>query len=815
MEKIVLNGKWFLSNDTYKNLPAVVPGCVHTDLKRNGIIPDYFWRDNNESCQWIEREDWTYSCFFNADDIGEKCRLIFEGLDTYATILLNGEVLGETHNMFIPHEFDVSGKLKEKDNLLEVRFRSPVKEVANLPKLEGAFTTERLYTRRMQCTYYWDWVDRFVTCGIFLPVYLEIGDDFHVQDVYVYTETIDAFGAQIFMETNYANYEKSAVVHFQIFAPNGQLVYENKQYVCEPKTVQRVNITSPQLWWPNGYGQHPLYTLRISIGENVHEEKFGIRTLRVAETPDVKGGDYDLLCQKLKEGQKKLVDEFCWDCTQETAGFSVIVNGTRIYCRGGNWVPCEPFPSEEREEKISDILALAEEANMNMIRVWGGGLFEKDVFYEECDKRGILVPQDFLMACGQYPQKEKWFLEELVKESAFAAKKLRNHPCLAWWSGDNENATDGFDLKEEFFGRSAAFIGAAPQIYALDPNRRFHVSSPYGGTPYMSITRGTTHTTNFFGDMFNFFTDTDCVGYKEHLENFLARFIAEEPIYGTPQKNSLLQFMTEEDLADEEETILRFHSKTNPRINPTLFDYGKIFAEKIFGGFLDLDDKLFKYEYLQYEWVRVVFENCRRHIGFNDGIIFWMLNDCWAASMSWSIIDYYNLPKAAWYSFKRCAKSLVGSIKKENGKFYLHLSSDGKSGVATITCHTIDQKEVYALKACISGYGTTMLELPYDENEQFVICDVCFDGVVDRCFYKEGALPLQKSNELQIIHKDENKITLRATTYLHAVCLEGNYIFSDNYFSMLPDEEMTITYRKAKCDTKSSLLNVTAFTLTR
>ena len=830
MKRTTLNGNWFLSNDTYQKLPAVVPGCVHTDLKRNGIIPDYFWRDNNDSCQWIEREDWSYSRFFDAENTAESCRLVFEGLDTYATVLLNGDVLGETQNMFIPHAFDVSGKLKEKDNLLEVRFRSPVKETENLPARPGAFTTERMYTRRMQCTYYWDWVDRFVTCGIFLPVYLETGDDFCVGDAYIYTEAIDDFGAQIVIETNYLNHEKSGVVQFEIFDPNGQRIHENKQYAREPKTVQRVNVTAPQLWWPNGYGEHPLYTLRITANENIHEETFGIRTLRVAEIPDAKDSDYRALCRKLQDvqrtpieefgwerqdGQRTLIDEFGWDDTEETAGFVVIVNGKRIYCRGGNWVPCDPFPSEESEEKIAEIVALAAEGNMNMIRVWGGGLFEKDCFYGECDKRGILVTQDFLMACGEYPQKETWFLEELAKEAAFAAKKLRNHPCLAWWSGDNENATKGFDLGEEYNGRDAALVGTAPSIFALDPNRRFHLSSPYGGTPYMSITRGTTHTTNFFGDMFQFFTNTDCVSYKEHLEHFLARFTVEEPIYGTPQKCSLLKFLTEEDLADESERILRFHSKTNPCVNPTLFDYGKTFAEKIFGGFHGVEDKLFKYEYLQYEWIRVIFENCRRHTGFNDGLVFWMLNDCWPASMSWSIIDFYNLPKAAWYSFKRCAKSVIGSVKKENGTYHLYLSSDGKSGVAKVVCHTLAQQGVYETEVSIDGYGVTVLKLPFDGQEPFVICDVHFEDTVDRCFYKEGSLPLEKSDRFEVLRQDEQSITVRGTAYLHAVVLEGEYIFSDNYFSLLPGEEKTITYRKATGNAAPALPRATAFTLTK
>lgn len=813
MKKLFLNENWYLFNERIGSLSATVPGCVHTDLQKHGIIPDYFWRDNNDQCKWIENEDWTYSCTFDCPSYNQKNILHFDGLDTYATIKLNGETLGETHNMFIPHSFDVNGKLKEKGNLLEVCFRSPVKEVAGKPPLPAAFTNERLYTRRMQCTYSWDWVDRFVTCGIFLPVYLEIGENFHVESTYIYTESIDAYGAQIRIVTDFANHLKTGVVAFEILSPKGESVYKHTQYVAEPQVAFRVNLTKPELWWPNGYGEHPLYTLRIRVNEEDYTEKFGVRTLRIAEIIDEKGGKLDLLAQHYKALQKEVVAEELCDHTEDTAAFCVIVNGKRIFCRGGNWVPCSPFPSEESEDKIKNLITLAVEGNMNMLRVWGGGWFEKDVFYEECDRNGVLVAQDFLMACGDYPQTEEWFLEELKKEAAFAAKKLRNHPCLTWWAGDNENGTLGNDLKPSYNGRTASLVGSEPQIRALDPTRTFLRSSPYGGTPYMSITRGTTHTTNFFGEMFQYFLQPDCSAYKEHFEHFLARMTVEEPIFGNPQRCTLRRFMTEEDLQDEEENILRFHCKTNPCVSPTLYDYGKAFAQKGFGGFENVEDRLFKYEYMQYEWIRVIVEHCRRRIGYNDGIVFWMFNDMWPASMSWSIVDFYNLPKAAWYSFKRCAKHVIGSLKKEDGKYVLYVSSDDidTKGKAKIVCHTDSVNNIYTTEIEVNGYDAVTVTLPYPENTKIAICDVIFDGVKDRCFYKDGDLPLTATNGVEIVKQTDSEITVKANEYVHALRLEGNYVFSDNYFSLLRGEEITISYRKNFCDSKDESLTVRAF----
>ncbi len=811
MKKIELNANWFLSGAKYSNLPATVPGCVHTDLKNNGILPDYFWRKENENCQWIENEDWTYVCSFDKNFNGDKVRLVFEGLDTYSTIYLNGIELGETHNMFIPHSFDVSNVLKEKDNLLEVKFRSPIKEVEGKEEFLAAFTCERLHSRRMQCTYFWDWVDRFVTCGIFLPVYFEVGDDFNVDNVYIYTQSIDDFGAGIKLRVNFKNHTKTGVVNIEILDPDNNVVHSNTQFVSEPAITKIINIENPKLWWPNGYGEHPLYLLKITVGENVFVQQFGIRTLRVAEIPDKKQSEYDIIAQKQKAIQNKTASENGRDRTEETAGFIVIVNGKQIFCRGANWVPCEPFPSDESDEKIKDIIDLAVKSNMNMIRVWGGGLFEKDFFYDECDRRGILVTQDFLMACGWYPQKEQWFLDELKKESEFATIKLRNHPCLAWWSGDNENATHGTDMKDDYNGRNASLVGIEPQVERLDPNRRYHISSPYGGTPYMSVTRGTTHITNYLNVMYNDFLNTDCSDYKGIIEKFLSRFTVEEPVYGTPQTSSMLRFVQESDLSDPTEDVIRFHSKTNPGINPSLFDHGKIFAEKTLGTFTDDNDRLFKYQYIEYEWIRIVIENCKRNLGYNNGMLFWMLNDCWPSSMCWSIIDYYNLPKAAWYSFKRCAKGVTGSIKIENGKYILFVTSDGEKGVANFTCHTKDKMDIYSGSVKLNGYGVNKVELPCPISE-LIICDVEFNGQTDRTFYKDGTLPLTSCNDFTITNQTANSVTIKANKYIHSIFIEGEYVCSDNYFIMLEGEEKTVTFEKSfMSDNKP--IKVSAFTL--
>ena len=805
MKKTYLDGAWQLFCECTGNLKATVPGCVHTDLAAAGIIGDIFWRDNNKQYTWIEDCDFTYSRTFCAESEG-KVSLVFEGLDTYADVYLNGKKIGEADNMFIQHSFDVSGLIFSGENTLEVRFRSPIREVEGCPKLKGAFTTERLYTRRMQCSYGWDWLDRFVTCGIHKSVYLAYDNGADIDSVYVYTENIDSFSAQICTEFYFKNYEAGAIANVQIIAPDGSVAAHTSFFADRDMMVRRFDITEPQLWYPAGYGEQPLYTIKVCIGENCFEERFGIRTIKILQLPDKEGSEYWQIAdeaQQTKAGKR-------YSKNEEFSGFSVIVNGIKVLCMGGNWVPCEPFASAETPEKIRLIVKRAKEMGCNFIRVWGGGIFEQKVFYDACDEQGMLVAQDFLMACGDYPEKEQWFIDALTRESEYAVKYLRNHACLAWWHGDNENAVRGSDTQEDYIGRDSALGGIAPQIYKHDHSRQFLPSSPYGGNFYASVTSGTAHNTNYIDMLFNYFNDCDCIDYKEVLGDFSARFISEEPVFGAQNRSSMLKCMTEDDLLkDESEEIFLFHTKTNPPLKRHLFADIRSFAEKVLGGFDDAEDKFFKYKYIQYEWVRVVFENCRRHLGYCNGLIFWMLNDCWPAAAGWSFVDYYCLPKQAYYSFKRCAKNIVGALCKKNGSYELTVSNIlPTSQKFDVKAYALDMQnnfsviDTYIASGEVGAYSNENIKLPFDLNDgTLVVCDVTCDGITDRCFYKSGALPLVCCDgDVRVVSRTENSITLVADRYVHAVELEGQYIFDDNCFSMMPMEERTVNFEEYQND---------------
>lgn len=815
MKTLSLNGQWdgrCISPDGKENFTflGTVPGCVHTDLMGSHIPKDIYYRDNVEDCQWIEFCDWEYSKVFQLDSLPTKAQLVFEGLDTYADITLNGVYLSSVNNMFIAYRFDVSKFLRIGENNICVSFRSPVREVQGKEVRPGAFTRERMHTRRIQCTYGWDWVARFVTCGIWRDVYLDWGHSFSANHVYVYTENLWRDMAQIVVQADLENYEAGAVLALKVKDPEGNTVFHHNYFCKEPMIREYINIPDARLWYPLGYGEQPIYTLEIGN----KRQTFGIRTVMIEERPDIVGSDYHQKCLEIKDSASGAV----YDKNSEFSGFRLIVNGIPIMCKGANWVPSEPFPSAETDQKITALLSLAKEAGVNMLRVWGGGIFEKQHFYEECDRLGILVTQDFLMACGHYPEEKEEFIEQLRKETEFAAYALRNHPCLVWWSGDNENAVMGYDDAEDYQGRGAIHKGIMPVLAKLDPKRRFLLSSPYGGKLYASKTVGTTHNTQYMGEeIFPYILHSDMRDYKAHFSGLLARFVAEEPTLGAVSLPSLKRFMEHEDIFDSNE-MWDYHMKGNPALPFTLFEILKKFAEKVLGGFADGGDRYFKLKYIQFEWVRITMENARRNCGFLNGLIYWMWNDCWPASAGWAFVDYYCLPKASFYAFKRCAGELLVSIYKSN--FYdVYLCNDGirEKDVVLSFFYIKNGKMVSVSKqAAFIGGETSQIAcriplsaLPEDAT---LICDASYAGGKDRAFYREGKLHMIRCDTPEITARADNSITLSAKDYIHAVELEGEYVFGDNYFSMFPGECRRISFHPSE-NAQSSELTVAAYTV--
>lgn len=783
VSKIDLCGEWIVSDETGTSHVGKVPGCIHTDLFSED---EMYFEMNSRECRFIEERDWKYEKHFAAYDLGEHPVLVFEGLDTYCEIYLNGQKVGNADNMFIPHKFSVEGLLKQGENVLEVCFQSPIKAVEGKEKRTGAFTTERLHTRRMQCTYGWDWVDRFVTCGIYRAAYITFEEDMDLENVYVFTNNIDSYSAQVKVTEHFKRFEQGGLVKTEIVDPAGAVIACQEHYCEEEQSILYFDIEEPKLWYPRPYGEQPLYTLKITVGEHVHYQKFGIRTVKILQLKDREAHIIEKcrVLQQTDSGRE-------YDMNEEYFGFILIINGVKIFCTGANWVPCEPFPSAETEEKITRILEMAADAGINMLRIWGGGLFEQQHLYNECDRLGILVTQDFLMACGRYPEKDEYFQEQLRREAKFAALYLRNHPSLVWWTGDNENAINGYDVLEEFNGRISARKVIAPVLEQLDYNRAFLFSSPYGGKKYASKTVGTTHNTQFLGNVFDYLKKNDISDYREYWKEYTARFIAEEPAMGAVCKKSLEEFISEENLAHYDMWL--YHTKTNPGLRRELLDIVTDFAKKLFGDFRDYEDACFKMRYIHYEWVRLTLGNARSNLWFNSGIVYWMLNDCWPAAVGWSLCDYYVRAKAGYYALKNYNQSANVYIEKLSDGYKLCvttiLNKKVECSVRVIVLNLKNNhiQELLQEKITLhSGKEERFMDVELSD-EEMMISEVMSEGKMQRSWYKEGLPVLKETCGLQW-RKHDDCIEVWTDSYVHAVEIEGVEGLEDNYFSLLPGE---------------------------
>lgn len=825
MKKITLNGKWhgcgYAPDGKTLVFDGTVPGCVHTDLEKAGIIPPPLVGFNAEQCQWIEQWSWYYECTFDCDAPESGAYLLFTGLDTVCDIYLNGVRIGSADDMHIPHRFPTGKALKKGENLLRAVFYPPVMLTRARPDRGAAFTAERLYTRRMQCTYSWDWVGRFVTCGIFGEVSLVFPGTADIDNVYVYTKSIDSFSAQIGFVMNFAVNGEGAYAEYEISDPDGAVIFRKSRPIVGNSIAEKVDIPSPALWYPNGYGESPLYTLTLTVKSpdgSVSDGKtvnFGIRTVKILELPDLPGSENYEKCLEAKKAPHVSGKDAFWDRNDSFSGFIAVINGVEIMCRGANYVPCEPFPSAETDEKITDILSLAAEAGMNTVRIWGGGIFERDLFYDVCDRLGIIVLQDFLMACGNYPEDDELFCERLAGEAEHAAVRLRNHPSLAWWQGDNENGMDADESMTEYKGRRAANEIIAPVLRRLDPFRDFLPSSPYGGTPFGSVTVGTTHNTNYIGQWFDHLRTTELDDYREFFDGFLSRFCAEEPHLGTSFTSSLKKYMSDGGLYGADGFAeWRYHTKNNPSEyfrTFEIYDYMAASAEKLLGKASDGERLVNKMQYLGYEWVRVTMELYRRNKFYSSGLIYWMLDDCWTGSV-WSLIDYYNLPKAGWYAMKRACRPVICSVTKNGGNYAVYVCNDSLSpvcGEAGLFLLDTESGERLFEKKTAFSVGENRSEeialipeseiLPLVTEKTLLVCEISGEGFSDRAHFFEKrpqdvAFPECRP---EVTESGDGFMTLHAEKYIHAVMLDGDFIFDDNCFSMLPGETRTVKFRRS------------------
>jgi len=824
-----LNGKWRLTGMAPEGaermeLHGVVPGHVHLDLLSNGRIPDPFWRDQAEACQWVEKWDWLYERDFvlDASWVNSWVVLEFGGLDTFAEITVNGQIIGRTVNMFIPHRFEVGALLKVGRNRIGVHFDNIGKHTAGKPgEHECAFgTPERIYVRRMQCTFHWDWVNRFVSCGIWRPVKLIRYDRARISDVSVQTQRIDCPGkimadsAEVLVKVETERRTVGPVqAHVEIVeSGGGEPVWSVIEELQADQTSWCLRLESPRLWWPNGYGKQPLYRCRFKLTAqdgsvlDSRELRFGVRTVEIEQKEDAPGSAEEWQTRALRALHP---DTEAGNGDAPGRSFIVRVNDERIFCRGANWVPCDPWPSRVDGTWYERLIGLARDGHINCLRAWGGGIYEPEAFWDRCDRMGILVCQDFQMACARYPQDDPEFWAAISEEIPVAIRMLRNHPSLAWWIGNNENGMDfDWDAPDSWGNKIVEKI-MLPALRELDPNRPFFPTSPFGGRRNTCMTIGDVHCSSLPMDPKSLANNLK--NYRDGIYNSIGRFNSESVSVGSPNLRSLRRFMSEEDIANPVSPMWYFHTKDNPYNDTRLFDSQRQLAEKLFGRAEDPVQNVSHLEYAQYEWVRLTIEAARRKKWYCGGLLFWMFNDCWPAT-GWSLVDYYGTPKAGWYAMKRACQPFVVSIEATEDAFRIWVCNDtlaplkGKMSLRIQPFTGLPHWE-HAISVATPANSSVVVaeflkaDLPPLGLDVVLMADMKSGKQSDRAWYYEG-LPYQMNPppvELTVPSNTRKgkggAFVVQADCYARVVTLEADLDFSDNYFDLLPGEQRRIEWR--------------------
>lgn len=671
MKQVVpLSGAWqFREKGASEWKAGQVPGCVQSDLIRLGELPDPSYRLREVECHRLEDKEWVYRKEFewNANDVqGVSVQLVFEGIDTLADVYLNGTFLGRVEDMFLSYRYEVGDYLVPGRNVIEVHFDSPVRLPRTLAKnspvpLVGTPEFGRPYIRKAQYSYGWDWGPRITPTGLWRPVYLEVLDGARIDYPFFETDEIAGNSAKIRLGAEVEVLTEKTLHARVSISLNGERVVSGEAAITErlgKKIIEwRGEITHPRLWYPNGLGDQPLYDVTLSVlhGEKVLDERSfraGIRTVRLLREKDAQG-----------------------------ESFVFVVNGVKVFAKGANWIPADNFLPRVTPEDYRYYVRLAKDANMNMLRVWGGGIYEDRAFYEACDENGIMVWQDFMFACAQYPDHLDWFRELAEREAEHVVKTLRRHPSIVLWCGNNENNWGFFDWwgnggEPTYYG-NYLYQQVFPKVCSEnDPSRPYWASSPYGGNHPNSTSAGDRHT----WDVWSGWQD-----YRWYLGD-TGRFISEFGFQALPDYRTILSFTEPED-RHPLSPVMRGHNKMVEGTERLVrFVVGRLGFPKDFKSFVYLT------QFNQAEAIRTGVEHWRSRKFATAGTLYWQFNDCWPVA-SWSCIDHSRRKKALYYYSRRFYQPVLAVLKYEEDQIALYAVNDllkDVVGVVRLTAYGLD-----------------------------------------------------------------------------------------------------------------------------
>jgi beta-mannosidase len=627
-------------------LPAAVPGTAHGALLAAGRIPDPFYGRNEVDVRWVAERSWAWRLAFDvAGELAPHEELVFEGLDTYCTVWLNGAQLLVSDNMFVPRRVDVRGLLQPGRNELLIRFDPALARAREVEALHGKRQlwngdSARLHARKAQYHFGWDWGPELICSGPWRPVRRHSWTG-RIADLQC-RSVVDVAARRATLQLTAQLEGAGRQLAFELLDPEGVCVAA--QTVPAGAARATLEVADARLWWPRGLGGQPLYTLvaRLLDGERVLAEdrrRIGLRTLRLLQAPvDGEAG----------------------------SSFHFEVNGQELFAGGANWIPNDSLLERITPARYRERVAQAAAANMNMLRVWGGGIYEHEAFYEACDELGLLVWQDFMFACGLYPANEA-FLASVRAEAESQVKRLRHHACLALWCGNNEDymLAESAGVPLESFEARAIYEGLLPEVCeALDPGRAYWPGSPFtpGGGKSSDATVGDRHSWEVWHQQM--------LPYQRYGD-VQARFVSEFGMQSHPSLALFESVLPGHERFPESRTV-QWHNKAGSAAGPDGHRRLAVYLADNLRVGPTLAEHVYATQFVQAEAMRVAYQDFRRRwqrpgARAVSGALVWQLNDCWPVT-SWALIDAAGTVKPAWHAVRRALAPLAVAVRLEAGR---------------------------------------------------------------------------------------------------------------------------------------------------
>ena len=773
-----------------------LPNTVLNALLESGVIEDPFYRTNESRLQWLEKKDWIFEKTFDASTemlTAKHTELILRGLDTYAEVYLNDALLFNADNMFRTWKADVRTYLKPKGNLLKIYFTSPItkEKTASENSYVDFPDGTRMFSRKAQFHYGWDWGPRFVTCGI-QDAEIFSWSDVRISDVFLKQNDLSAKNAQLQAQVSInSDADKKVLVNIDF----GDYRFAQEIFLSTGSNVAYLdlNIPNPELWWTHNLGKPYLYTVKTTVstagaGKIVLDEssmKHGLRTIELVQEKDAKG-----------------------------TSFYFRLNGEPIFAKGSNLIPLHFFQEKVTPELTEQTLESAKKANMNMLRVWGGGIYQTDLFYQKCDEKGILIWQDFMYACAMYPGDDN-FVQNARAEAVEQVQRLRNHPSLALWCGNNEinEAWNNWGWQPRYNPDQKAFIWKAYQdvfqkmlpevVKEYGGGTTYYESSPrFGRYNPKSYTEGDNHDWYVWHDEKPF----------EHFEENIPRFMSEYGFQSFPDWKTIETF-TESDDRELETKVMLAHQK-HPRGNQLI----KKYMERSFKKPKNFEDFTYISQLVQADGISRAIEAQRRAKPYCMGSLYWQLNDLWQVA-SWSSMDNFGKWKALQYAARDAYANVLISPKVQKDSISIFMVNDKRESVEGdffIYIMDFSGKVLYmdgrykTLSANSSGveYMNKLSVMLQGTSPNEVMIVLNFKpknnaaGNIQRTFYLVPPKELKLDDEAKVLKEVKPveggyNIRLRSTSLLKSAVFttDTEGWFEQNYMDVVPNQDYNVFFK--------------------